>query len=193
MPAGALRNSIVRTTSFVAGSMRETVPSPEFATQTAPAPTAMAVGSSPTRMVLPAEPVLGSMRVSGSVLAGAIPAAVVVGGDAVWVANSGDATVQRFDPVTFYAFCDEQVQHGGMDRKWFPDFVRIVDEFEYTQTQKILVRNLKRVHFDRRRLPDARLYWRQRGGSAFRELTREAYESLRGEFERREKLALLDR
>ena len=44
---------------------------------------------------------LGSMRVSGSVLAGAIPVAVVVGGGAVWVANSGDATVQRFDPVTF--------------------------------------------------------------------------------------------
>ena len=39
-----------------------------------------------------------------------------------------------------------------MDPKWFPDFVRIVDEFEYTQTQKVLVRNLKQVHFDRRRL-----------------------------------------
>jgi YVTN family beta-propeller protein len=42
-----------------------------------------------------------SMRASGSALTGAIPAAVVIGGDAVWVANSGDANVQRFDPVTF--------------------------------------------------------------------------------------------
>ena len=33
---------------LVAGSMRETVPSPAFATQTAPAPTATATGSSPT-------------------------------------------------------------------------------------------------------------------------------------------------
>jgi YVTN family beta-propeller protein len=42
-----------------------------------------------------------SVRLSGSVLTGSSPAAVVIGGGAVWVANSGDATVQRFDPVTF--------------------------------------------------------------------------------------------
>jgi YVTN family beta-propeller protein len=42
-----------------------------------------------------------AVRVAGSVLAGASPAAVVVGGGAVWVANAGDATVQRFDPSTF--------------------------------------------------------------------------------------------
>jgi YVTN family beta-propeller protein len=43
----------------------------------------------------------GTLRVSGTTLAGARPTAVVVGGGAVWVANAGDATVQRFDPVTF--------------------------------------------------------------------------------------------
>jgi YVTN family beta-propeller protein len=42
-----------------------------------------------------------TVRRSGSTLAGAIPSAVVAGAGAVWVANSGDATVQRFDPVTF--------------------------------------------------------------------------------------------
>jgi YVTN family beta-propeller protein len=41
------------------------------------------------------------VRVSGSASAGAAPSAIVVGGGAVWVANSGDATVQRFDPATF--------------------------------------------------------------------------------------------
>ena len=41
-----------------------------------------------------------------------------------------------------------------MDRKWFPDFVRVVRDFEYTGTQKVLVRELKRVHFDPRRVPD---------------------------------------
>jgi YVTN family beta-propeller protein len=41
------------------------------------------------------------VRVSGSVLSGASPAAVTVGRGAVWVANSGEATVQRFDPDTF--------------------------------------------------------------------------------------------
>ena len=43
----------------------------------------------------------GSGRVSSATVAGASPAAVVVSPRAVWVANSGDATVQRFDPTTF--------------------------------------------------------------------------------------------
>ncbi len=59
----------------------------------------------------------------------------------------------RFDPQAFFEWCETQVSGGSMDRKWFPDFVRLVDDFEYTQTQKVLVRNLKKVHFDRRRLP----------------------------------------
>jgi YVTN family beta-propeller protein len=41
------------------------------------------------------------MRPSGSVLTDAVPSAVVVGGGNVWVANFGQATVQRFDPTTF--------------------------------------------------------------------------------------------
>jgi hypothetical protein len=80
-----------------------------------------------------------------------------------------------------------------MDRKWFPDFVRIVEEFEYTQTEKILVRNLKRVHFDRRRLGDAPIYFRTRGDTTYRPLGADDYERLRAEFAAREKLDLLDR
>jgi acyl-CoA synthetase (AMP-forming)/AMP-acid ligase II len=98
-----------------------------------------------------------------------------------------------FDPRAFFAFCEHQVTGGGMDRKWFPDFVRLVDDFEYTQTEKILVRNLKRVHFDRHRLGDAPLFWRTRGDSAYRPLTAADYERLRAEFAEREKLDLLDR
>jgi fatty-acyl-CoA synthase len=98
-----------------------------------------------------------------------------------------------FDPQGFFDFCQRQVGEGNMDRKWMPDFVRVVDEFEYTQTQKILVRNLKRVHFDRRRLPDAPLYWQCRGDRSFRPLTLESYEALRAEFARAERLDLLDR
>jgi len=40
-------------------------------------------------------------RLAGSTLAGSSPAAVAVGGGSVWVANSGDGTVQRFAPTTF--------------------------------------------------------------------------------------------
>jgi fatty-acyl-CoA synthase len=98
-----------------------------------------------------------------------------------------------FDPRAFFAFCERQVTEGGMDRKWFPDFVRLVDDFEYTQTEKILVRNLKRVHFHRGRLGDAPVFWRTRGDTAYRPLTGDDYERLRAEFAAREKLDLLER
>ncbi|MBA3429385.1 MAG: winged helix-turn-helix domain-containing protein [Actinobacteria bacterium] len=42
-----------------------------------------------------------TLRRSGSALAGASPAGIAVGGGSIWVANSGDAAVQRFDPTTF--------------------------------------------------------------------------------------------
>jgi fatty-acyl-CoA synthase len=96
-----------------------------------------------------------------------------------------------FDPAGFHAFCQQQVEQGGMDRKWFPDFVRLVDEFEFTQTQKILVRNLKRDHFDRRRLPDAPLYFRRRGEPSFRGFGKDDFESLRTAFVAAERDGLL--
>jgi fatty-acyl-CoA synthase len=99
----------------------------------------------------------------------------------------------RFDPKGFFEFCERQVREGGMDPKWLPDFVVILEDFEYTETQKVLVRNLKRVHFDRRRIPDAELYWRRRGDMAFHPFTAQDYEALRKEFEATERLDLLDR
>jgi fatty-acyl-CoA synthase len=99
----------------------------------------------------------------------------------------------RFDPKGFFEYCDAQVTGGGMDRKWFPDFVRLVDDFEFTGTQKILVRNLKALHFCRRRLPDAPIFWRTRGDQAYRPFTAEDYEAVRREFARAERLELLDR
>lgn len=98
-----------------------------------------------------------------------------------------------FDPKQFFDRCDHQVKHGGMDKKWFPDFVRVVKEFEYTQTEKILVRNLKQVHFDLNRVGEGDVYWRQRGDTTYKCLTRADYETLRQEFAAREKLPLLDR
>jgi hypothetical protein len=97
-----------------------------------------------------------------------------------------------FDPRGFFEFCERQVREGGMDRKWFPDFVRLVDDFEWTRTQKILVRSLKAEHFDRRRLPDAPLFWRTRGDETFRPFGKDDYEALRDAFERAERLQLLD-
>ena len=101
-----------------------------------------------------------------------------------------DAT---FDPRGLFEFCDRQVTEGAMDKKWLPDFVRIVDEFEYTQTEKILVRNLKQLHYDRRRLPASRLYWRRRGDTAFKPFTRGDFDAVREEFVKAERADLLDR
>jgi acyl-CoA synthetase (AMP-forming)/AMP-acid ligase II len=98
-----------------------------------------------------------------------------------------------FDRRGFFDFCEQLVADGGMDRKWFPDFVRVVEEFEYTKTEKILVRNLKHVHFDRRRLPDGDIFWRRRSDSSFLPFTAADYEKLRTEFAEAEKLDLLDR
>jgi len=98
-----------------------------------------------------------------------------------------------FDPREFFDWCEGQVQGGGMDRKWMPDFVRLVEDFEYTQTQKVLVRNLKKVHFDLNRLAGETIYWRERGDAAFKPLTEQDYQRLRQQFAKAERLALLDR
>jgi fatty-acyl-CoA synthase len=102
-------------------------------------------------------------------------------------------TGATFDPVHFFQFCERQVSEGGMDRKWFPDFVRVVPEFEYTKTEKILVRSLKKVHFDRHRLRDEPIFWRRRGDTAYQPFSVANYEALRHEFAAAEKLDLLDR
>ena len=99
----------------------------------------------------------------------------------------------RFDPKAFFDFCEHEVTHGGMDRKWFPDFLRIVDEFEYTQTQKVLVRNLKKVHYDVRRLEGVELYWRTRGDDSYLPFGAEDFERLQKDFEVAERADLLDR
>lgn len=79
-----------------------------------------------------------------------------------------------------------------MDRKWFPDFVRVVEDFEYTGTQKILVRNLKAVHFQPAKISD-RLLWRERGDKAFKPMTGADYDRLRAQFAKAERLPLLER
>jgi hypothetical protein len=79
-----------------------------------------------------------------------------------------------------------------MDRKWMPDFVRLVDDFEYTQTQKVLVRDLKKAHFDLRKQLEP-IYWRERGDVTYKAFTREDYDRLRKQFAAAERLQLLDR
>ncbi len=95
-----------------------------------------------------------------------------------------------FDADTFFRFCEQQVTAGGMDRKWFPDFVRVVRDFDFTGTQKILVRNLKSTHFDPRTITDP-IYRRERGDTSFRPFLVEDFDELRDEFASSERLGLL--
>ena len=97
-----------------------------------------------------------------------------------------------FDPKGFFEFCERQIRDGGMDRKWFPDFVRVVPDFEYTGTQKVLVRHLKKVHFDPRRVSDS-LYFRERGDTSYRAFGPAEFEALRAAFRAAEREQVLDR
>jgi fatty-acyl-CoA synthase len=98
----------------------------------------------------------------------------------------------EFKPKEFFLWCEAQVSGGSMDRKWVPDFVRVVQDFEYTETQKVLVRHLKAAHFNRELLPAEPIYWRRRGDLEFRPFSKEDYEDLRKQFAAAERLHLLE-
>jgi fatty-acyl-CoA synthase len=98
-----------------------------------------------------------------------------------------------FDPDRFFEYCEQQTEHGGMDRKWFPDFVRVVDDFEYTQTEKILVRNLKKQHFHPDRVGGSPVWWRERGSTTYARFTPEDFRTLRARFAAAERADLLER
>jgi len=97
----------------------------------------------------------------------------------------------QFDPQGFFDFCERMCSDGAMDRKWIPDFVRVVEDFSFTETKKILVRDLKRSHYSPIYTDDP-VFWRRRGDSAYRQLTQDDYELLRTEFEAAERLNILE-
>ncbi len=72
-----------------------------------------------------------------------------------------------------------------------PDFIRVVLEFEMTETQKILVRPLKRHYF--RLKDDAPVYFRERGDECYRLMTASVYEELEQRFRDNGRLDLLGR
>jgi fatty-acyl-CoA synthase len=96
-----------------------------------------------------------------------------------------------FDPAAFHDHLLRQQRDGGMDPKWMPDFVRIVDAMPITTgTDKVLVRQIKREGYDLSSHPDLVVYARRRGDSAYRRFTPADFEALREQLVRngREKL-----
>jgi len=89
---------------------------------------------------------------------------------------------KKFDPDEFYKFCDNQCSSGDMDRKWMPDFVRVVTEFEHTRTQKIMVRPLKHEFYNTEWAPEGTVFYHRRGFNTYRLFTKDEMERLRDEF-----------
>ena len=95
----------------------------------------------------------------------------------------------EFDPEVVFKGFEALSVSGGMDPKWFPDFVRVVGELELTETQKIRVRAYKRRHF---RIEEGEEVWfRERGDTAFRLMSAANYRRLEHKYEDNGRLSLL--
>jgi len=87
-----------------------------------------------------------------------------------------------FHPQEAFDRLRQEQASGGMDPKWMPDYIRIVDSFPLSNTQKIVVRPFKKEHFNVDATPDMQVYFMQRGDTTYRELTRDGYEEIRKRF-----------
>jgi fatty-acyl-CoA synthase len=87
-----------------------------------------------------------------------------------------------FDPKASFEWFMQQQMESGMDPKWMPDYVRIVDAFVVTETQKIVSRPLKSENFNIERHAGMRIYFRQRGDDTFRPLTAEDFSEIKKHF-----------
>jgi fatty-acyl-CoA synthase len=97
---------------------------------------------------------------------------------------------KSFDPRGFLTHCEHALREQGGDAKWLPDLVRVVDDFEWTETHKIRVRDLKAAGYDPERASP--VFIRRRGDAGFRPLDRAAYAALRQEFAELGRSELLD-
>jgi fatty-acyl-CoA synthase len=74
----------------------------------------------------------------------------------------------EFDPVAFAAYVDALPEVGP---KWRPRFVRVVDEFPMTGTNKIVKRTLVREKYRRDLCGEDALWIRERGADSYRPFT----------------------
>jgi fatty-acyl-CoA synthase len=82
-------------------------------------------------------------------------------------------------------------QEGGMDPKWMPDYIRIVEEFTLTNTQKIVVKSYKREHFNIITNPEMVIFNRQRGETTYHRLTAQRFNDIVIGFKETGRLPLL--
>lgn len=78
-----------------------------------------------------------------------------------------------------------------MDPKWMPDYIRVIEKFSVTDTQKILVRPFKRENFNIEINASMRIYFRRRGDTAYRLLTPDEFRKIREDFKTNGREAIL--
>jgi len=96
-----------------------------------------------------------------------------------------------FNPDEAYRWFIQQQKEGGMDPKWMPDYIRIIDKFSVTDTQKIIVRPFKKESFNLDVNPGMKIYFRQRGDNTYRLLTLEEFAKLKETFKANGREAVL--
>ena len=87
-----------------------------------------------------------------------------------------------FDPDAVFAWLMKQQKEGGMDPKWMPDFIRVIESFPVTDTHKIVVRPYKREHYNLDNNPDMRIYYRAKGDATYHRLTPEKFQDMKSCF-----------
>lgn len=97
-----------------------------------------------------------------------------------------------FDAEEFHAYIEKQCRTESMDRRWKPDFIRIVGDFEFTRTEKVLVRPLKHEFYNLEWLPEGTVYFFRRGFDKYKLFTKKDLEALRAEFKETGREQLLD-
>ncbi len=85
---------------------------------------------------------------------------------------------EAFDPQDFYNFI---TAHEGMNGKWWPDFVRILEELPHTETVKISPSELRRKFYNVENVNDP-VFWRERGDTSFKPFSIEDYQALKSKF-----------
>jgi acyl-coenzyme A synthetase/AMP-(fatty) acid ligase len=89
---------------------------------------------------------------------------------------------EEFSPDAVYAWLIRQQKEGGMDPKWMPDFIRVIDSFPVTDTHKIVVRPYKKEHYNIENNPAMQIYYRAKGDTTYHLLTPEKYQAMKACF-----------
>jgi acyl-CoA synthetase (AMP-forming)/AMP-acid ligase II len=97
----------------------------------------------------------------------------------------------RFDPDAAFAWYQARQLEDGMDPKWMPDYIRIVEGFALSETQKIQVTQLRREHFHLGKHPEMEVYERRRGDTTYHRLTPERFAEIERAFAETGRSALL--